>query len=137
MGRAYLPARSEERIEDSPYQFGVDLLREGLADDAFTWFVGQCQQAPGAAEACLGRWILLSLIEAGRPSDAMDLATLLLSAYSSHPDYYLLAALAAKRAERSIDVAAAMAAISALDTGAHFEEWFDRPGSLLAQAAVI
>jgi glycosyltransferase involved in cell wall biosynthesis len=136
LGRAYLPARSEERIEDSTYQFGVDLLREGLAADAFTWFVGQCQQAPGAAEACLGRWILLSLIEAGRPSDAMDLATLLLSAYSSHPDYYLLAALAAKQAERPIDVAAAMAAISALDAGAHFDEWFDRPGSLLAQVAV-
>jgi glycosyltransferase involved in cell wall biosynthesis len=135
VGRAYLPARSEELVEDSTYQFGVDLLREGLADDAFAWFVGQCQQAPGAAEASLGRWILLSLIEAGRPSDAMDLATLLISAYASHPDYYLLAVLAAHEASRPVDVSAALAAISALDSGAHFEEWFDRPGDLLLQRA--
>lgn len=135
VGRAYLPARSEELVEDCTFQFGVDLLREGFADDAFTWFVGQCQQAPGDAEACLGRWILLSLIEAGRASDATDLATLLVAAHASHPDYYLLAARAAQVAGRFVDMVAVSKAVSALDVGAHFEEWFDRPAELLIRGA--
>jgi glycosyltransferase involved in cell wall biosynthesis len=135
IGRTYLPARAEEPIEDSRYQFGIDLLREGFADEAFSWFVGQCQQSAAAFETSLGRWVLLSLIEAGRASDAMDLATIYLAAHPSHPDYYLLLVLAARAAQRPIDVSAAMEAIHALDAGAHFEEWFDAPGELLAHGA--
>ncbi|MGA3214635.1 MAG: glycosyltransferase family 4 protein [Acidimicrobiales bacterium] len=133
VGRAYLPLRSELPVEDATYQFGIDLLREGLSDPAFSWFVGQCQQSPAACQAVLGRWILMSLIEAGRAEEALDLAFTFAPANAAHPDYYVLALLAALDAGRPIDVAGALQAVHLLDSGAHFDEWLDRPGELLAQ----
>jgi glycosyltransferase involved in cell wall biosynthesis len=132
VGRAYLPARSEDLVEDAHYQFGIDLLREGLADVAFEWFVGQCQQSPEAAQTVLGRWILLSLIESGRASEALDLAMTFAPSNASHPDYYVLALRAALDARRPVDVGAAIEAVRLLGSGAHFEEWLDRPQDLLA-----
>ena len=131
VGRAYLPARCELPVEDALYQFGIDLLREGLGDPAFSWFVGQCQQSPEAAQAVLGRWILISLIEAGRASEALDLALTFAPANAAHPDYYFLALLAALDARRPIDVAGALQAVHVLESGAHFDEWLDQPGELL------
>jgi glycosyltransferase involved in cell wall biosynthesis len=142
IGRAYLPARSEAPVEDATYQFGIDLLREGLGDPAFSWFVGQCQQSPQAAQTVLGRWVLMSLLEAGRASEALDLALTFAPANASHPDYYLLALLAAFESRRPIDVAGALEAVQLLGSGAHFDEWLDRPSELLvhrlrAQAAQL
>ena len=142
VGRAYLPARCESPVEDATYQFGIDLLREGLGDPAFAWFVSQCQQSPEGAQTVLGRWVLMSLIEAGRASEALDLALTFAPANASHPDYYLLALLAALESRRPIDVAGALEAVRLLGSGAHFDEWLDRPGELLvhrlgAQAAQL
>ena len=133
IGRAYLPACSESPVEDATYQFGIDLLREGLGDAAFSWFVGQCQQSPESAQPILGRWVLLSLIEAGRASEALDLAMTFASANASHPDYYFLALLAALDARRPVDVAAVLEAVRLLGSGARFEEWLDQPGDLLVR----
>jgi glycosyltransferase involved in cell wall biosynthesis len=132
-GRAYLPARVESAVEDSTYQFGIDLMREGLGDHAFSWFVGQCQQSSQAAQATIGRWVVMSLIESGRASEALDLAMTFAPANASHPDYYLLALLAALEARRPIDVVGVFEAVRVLGNGAHFDEWLDDPGGLLLE----
>jgi len=129
--KAYLPAVSESLVEDATYQFGIDLMREGLDDPAFSWFVSQCQQCSETAQAVLGRWVLISLIEAGRPSEALDLALTFAPAHAAHPDYYLLALIAALEARRPIDIAGALEAIRLLGRGAHFEEWLDQPNELI------
>ena len=130
-GRAYLPAASASSVEDATYQFGIDLMREGLDDPAFSWFVSQCQQCSEAAQTVLGRWVLMSLIEAGRASEALDLALTFAPAHAAHPDYYLLALLAAMEARRPIDIAGAIEAVRLLGSGAHFDEWLENPGELL------
>ena len=132
-GRAYLPAASGSPIEDATYQFGIDLMREGLDDPAFSWFVSQCQQCSEAAQTVLGRWVLMSLIEAGRASEALDLALTFAPAHAAHPDYYLLALLAAMDARRPIDIGGAIEAVRLLGSGAHFDEWLENPGELLMQ----
>ena len=91
-------------VEDATYQFGIDLMREGLDDPAFSWFVSQCQQCSEAAQTVLGRWVLMSLIEAGRASEALDLALDLRPAHAAHPGLLLLALLAAMDARRPIDI---------------------------------
>ena len=136
-GRAYLPARSEFPVEDATYQFGIDLLREGLSDAAFSWFAGQCQQSPEADQAILGRWVLLSLIEAGRASEALSLAATLAPLNAGYPDYYYLTLLAALEARRPVDVTAALEAVRLLGCGARFEEWLDRPGELLMRLLTV
>jgi len=132
-GRAYLPARSECPVEDARYQFGIDLLREGLCDAAFSWFAGQCQQSGESAQPILGRWVLMSLIEAGRAADAFGLAMSLTAANASYPDYYFLALLAALEARRPADVKAVLQAVRFLGNGSRHEEWLDRPGDLLVR----
>jgi glycosyltransferase involved in cell wall biosynthesis len=136
-GRAYLPARSEFPVDDATYQFGIDLLREGLSDAAFSWFAGQCQQSPEADQAILGRWVLLSLIEAGRASEALSLAATLTPLNAAYPDYYYLTLLAALEARRPVDVTAALEAVRLLGCGARFEEWLDRPGELLMRLLTV
>jgi glycosyltransferase involved in cell wall biosynthesis len=131
-GRAYLPARRESPVEDAAYQFGIDLLREGLGEAAFSWFVGQCQQCSEAEQLLIGRWILISLIEAGRSSEALDLAMTFAPANGAHPDYYYLALWAALESRRPVDISAALEAVRLLGSGAHFSEWLDGPGELLA-----
>ena len=133
VGRAYLPARSESPVEDARYQFGIDLLREGLGDAAFAWFAGQCQQSQEAEQPILGRWVLLSLIEAGRAADALGLAMTLTPANASYPDYYFLSLLAALEARRPADLKAVLESVRLLGSGSRFEEWLDRPGELLAR----
>ena len=137
IGRAHLPARSEVPIEDARYQFGIDLMREGLFDAAFSWFAGQCQQSPESAQAILGRWVLLSLIESGRASEALSLATTLAPLNASYPDYYYLTLLAALEARRPVDVTAALDAVRLLGCGSRFEEWLDRPGELLTRLLTV
>jgi hypothetical protein len=137
IGRAYLPARSEVPVEDARYQFGIDLLREGLCDAAFSWFAGQCQQSPESAQPILGRWVILSLIEAGRACEALSLATTIGPLNASYPDYYYLTLLAALEARRPVDVTAALEAVRVLGCGARFEEWFDRPGELLMRLLTV
>ncbi len=132
-GRAYLPARSECPVEDARYQFGIDLLREGLCDAAFSWFAGQCQQSGESAQPILGRWVLMSLIEAGRAADAFGLAMSLTAANASYPDYYFLALLAALEARRPADVKAVLQAVRFLGNGSRHEEWLDRRGDLLVR----
>ena len=131
IAKAYLPAASESSIEDATYQFGIDLMREGLDDPAFSWFASQCQQCPESAQAVLGRWVLISLMEAGRTSEALDLALTFAPAHAAHPDYYVLALLAAMEARRPIDIAGALEAVRLLGSGAHFDEWLENPGELL------
>ena len=131
VAKAYIPARYDKPVEDSEYQFGIDLLREGLGDHAFSWFVGQCQQSCAAAQATIGRWVVLSLIEAGRASEALDLALTFAPANASHPDYYFLALLAALEARRPIDIVGTFDAVRLLGSGAHYDEWLDEPAELL------
>ncbi len=137
VGRAYLPARSEIPVEDASYQFGIDLMREGLFDAAFSWFAAQCQQSPESAQPVLGRWVLLSLIEAGRACEAFSLAATISPLNAAYPDYHYLTLLAALEARHPVDVTAALEAVRLLGCGARFEEWLDRPGELLMRLLAV
>jgi len=136
-GRAYLPARSQSPVDDARYQFGIDLLREGLYDAAFSWFAGQCQQSPEPAQAILGRWVLLSLIEGGRASEALSLAMHLAAGNAAFADYYYLGLLATLEARRPVDVTTTLEAVRLLGSGARFEEWLDRPGDLVRRRLTV
>lgn len=132
VARFYLPARSSVAIEDSPFQFGIDLLRAGLAREAFSWFASQCQQAVQAKQVLLGRWVVLSLIEANRAAEAMELSASFAAKNAANADYYMLGLLAALESRRLVDVKSAMEAIHQLGDGALFEEWFEDPSQMVA-----
>jgi len=121
----HLPAESVLPVEDSDYQFGIDLLREGMPDEAFAWFAAQSRQAPVGEQALLGRWVVLALLAGGRVAEAQTLAETFAAEYPAHPDYYLLAAHAAQGRLRPDDLASIHATLDILGPGAMFSEWLD------------
>jgi len=121
----HLPAVSALPVEDSDYQFGIDLLREGMPEEAFAWFASQSRQAAVTEQVLLGRWIVLSLLAGGRVAEAQTLAETFAAEYPAHADYYLLAAHAAQGRLRPDDLASLHATLDILGPGAMFSEWLD------------
>ncbi len=123
--RLHRLACSDVAVEDATYQFGVDLLRENLADEAFSWFSDQARQSAGAEQAVLGRWILVSLIAAGRFGDAAALAEKFAAEYPANADLSLLGWGAAQAASDPVDARSAAESRRLLGSAALFSEWFD------------
>jgi hypothetical protein len=127
----HLPAHSDAPVDDARYQFGIDLLREGLAEEAFTWFACQSRQAPDDEQVLLGRWIVLSLLVGGRTADARSMAETLAAAHPAHADYYLLALHAAEGPVGGDSTVTGDELVQIRDTldilgpGALFDEWLD------------
>lgn len=129
--RVYLPARSDRQLDDAPHQDGIDLLRSGQPQAALERFVDRFERAGDAARAVLGRWVVLAMLESGRPTDAAELAAALATDYPTHPDYVLLGVRSALAARRPTDVGGPMTRIRLLGVGARHDEWFDDPYRLL------
>ncbi|HVC25806.1 MAG TPA: glycosyltransferase family 4 protein [Acidimicrobiales bacterium] len=130
--RVYLPARSERPLADAPHQEGIDLLRAGRAEEALERFVTRCEKGSSAEQVVLGRWIVLAMLGAGRPSAAAELAAAFATDYPTHPDYVVLGVRCALAARRPTDVSGPMARVRLLGVGARHDEWFDEPHRLLA-----
>ncbi len=130
--RAYLPARSCQQVVDSAYQVGLELLRRRHPQEALELFVAECHQAGRSEQAVLGRWIVLSLLAAGRAADAADVAVAFARDFPSHPDYLYLGVVACLAARRPVEVAGPLEGIRLLGHGARHEEWFDDPAALLS-----
>ena len=129
--RVYLPVRSEHPLDDSPAQACLDLLRSGEPAKALAGLVERCERAGRAAQAVLGRWVVLAMLAAGRAGDALDLARAFAKDFPTQPDYVLLVVVAARAARRPVDVSGPLETIALLGTGARFDEWFDDPYALL------
>lgn len=130
--RAYLPARSEALVTDSPYQAGIEMLRRRRGNDALDYFVARCEAGSRPEQAVLGRWIVLALLAAKRPADAADVAVAFARDFPSHPDYLYLGVVAALAAHRPIEIAGPLEGIRLLGQGGRHEEWFDDPAALLS-----
>ncbi|HVC26172.1 MAG TPA: hypothetical protein VND23_10475, partial [Acidimicrobiales bacterium] len=131
--RVYLPARSERLLDDSPNQAGIDLLRAGHAEQALERFVEDCERGTRAEQAVLGRWVVLAMLESGRPAAARELALAFASDFPTHPDYVLLAVRCAIAARRPADLSGPMARVRLVGVGARHDEWFEEPYRLLAE----
>jgi hypothetical protein len=131
--RVNLPARSDLPIADAPYQAELELLRDGFAEEALEGFAARCESGNSAEQAVLGRWVSLSLIEAGRPDDADEVAAAFAHDFPTHPDYVLLTVCAARAAGRPLEISGPLERVRVLGVGARYDEWFDDPLAILAE----
>lgn len=132
--RVYLPARSAHPLDDAPAQGCIDLLRAGEAERALAELVERCERATRDEQAVLGRWVVLAMLAAHRSDDALDLARAFATDFPTHPDYVVLAVVAALAAQRPVELAGPLEAVALLGAGARYDEWFDDPAGLLAAA---
>jgi len=132
--RVYLPARSEHPLDDAPAQDCLDLLRAGEPERALDGLIERCEHATRDEQAVLGRWLVLAMLAALRPDDAFDLARAFAKDFPTHPDYLVLAVVAARAAKRPVELAGPLEAVALLGAGARHDEWFEDPAGLLAAA---
>lgn len=130
--RMYLPARSERPLHDAPAQAALDLLVEHKTEQALARFAEGYASGSPAEQAVLGRWVVLAMIGAGRPDDAFEAAAALAREFPVHPDFVLLAGVAAREARRPVDLGAALERVQLAGVGARYDEWFENPYGFLA-----
>lgn len=134
--RLWVPLRAETPVRDAWHQEGLDLLRAGRLERAVRRFAAACEAGGQAEQAVAGRWLVLSLLAAGRPAEAAELAGAFARDFPTHPDYLYLVVVAAREAGRPIDVVGPVEALRLLGEGGQYDEWFEDPyGLLLDQLA--
>lgn len=132
--RLWAPLRCEVPVGDAWHQGALEQLRAGRPERAFRRYGMACEAGSQAEKAVAGRWLVLSLLAAGRPGDAAELAGAFAHDFPTHPDYLYLVVAAARAAGRPIDVAAPLEAIHLLGEGSQYDEWFEDPYGLLVDA---
>lgn len=128
--KVYLPARDDSWVEDSTWQEGVALLRDGAAAKALEVFSRAYVAASPGVQAVVGRWVVLALIRAGRAAEAVEVSAKMAVVHPTHPDYFYLSALAAKVAKCPSPASELLRVTRLLGNGARHEEWFEDPHTL-------
>lgn len=129
--RLWAPLRSEIPVRDAWHQGALELLRANRPERAFRRYAAACESGSQAEQAVLGRWLVISLLAAGRPSAAAELAGAFAGDFPTHPDYLYLAVVAAQATGQPVDLVAPAEALRLLGEGSQYDEWFADPYGLL------
>jgi glycosyltransferase involved in cell wall biosynthesis len=129
--RIYVPTHADTTPDDLPYAPALRAFTAGRFDAALAGFLENYRRGDNnATRATLGRWIVITLLQLGRDTEANEIVENGLEAFPGHADYHYLQAMAGLLTGRLVDVEAYVVALTLLGPATHYDEWFDAPDVL-------
>jgi hypothetical protein len=132
--RVYVPAHTDTAPRDLPYAAALRAFTAGRFDAALAGFLGDYRRGDdNHTRATLGRWIVITLLQLGRDTEANEIVESGLEAFPGHADYHYLQAMTGLLNGRQVDGEAYLAALTLLGPATHYDEWFDAPDVLMRE----